>query len=64
MIRIKLTKSQWQRVSEIFSNLGIVSMVGFVIPYFSGESDIVKLSCGIVISFGLWYISLVAARKY
>ena len=63
-MRIKLTKSQWERVSEINSNLGIVSVVGFVIPFFLGQSDIVKLFMGLVIAVCLWYISIVLARKY
>lgn len=63
-MRIVLTKSQWQRVSEITSNLGIVAIVAFVIPYFSNESDPIKTSAGLVISLSLWYISLAAARKY
>lgn len=63
-MKFAFTKSQWERISEIISNLGIVSVVAFIIPYFSGESDIFKMISGVVLSCGLWYISLVAARRY
>ena len=63
-MKIKLTKSQWERVSEITSNLGVVAIIVFVIPYFSNETDQIKAISGLVIAFGLWYISIILARKY
>ncbi|OGE14763.1 hypothetical protein A3B39_03180 [Candidatus Daviesbacteria bacterium RIFCSPLOWO2_01_FULL_37_10] len=63
-MKIKLTKHQWERSSEITSNLGTVAIVAFVIPYFSSEVDQIKAISGLVMAFGLWYIGIILARKY
>lgn len=63
-MRIKLTKHQWERISELLSTLGVVSFVTFVAPFIFGETDIMTAIAGLVISLGIWYISIVIARKY
>lgn len=64
MKNIKLTKNQWERLSEILGNLGLLVLGAVVIPYFFDKADILGAIRGLYITGVLWYLSLIAARKY
>lgn len=63
-IRIILTKNQWERISEIFGNGGLLVFGSVVIPFFLDKVDIPKVIWGMAVSIYLWYISIKTARKY
>jgi hypothetical protein len=64
MIRIKFTKNQWERVSEISGNGGLLSMGSIILPFILDKPNPFGVLMGMVITSCLWYISLQAARKY
>lgn len=64
MIRIKFTKSQWERFSEISAACGTLSLGSAVIPFLLGQSELIKAFWGMVGAIMLWYISIWVAKKY
>lgn len=64
MLKIKLTKSQWERISDILGSLSLVSVASVVIPYVLDKPNLFLAFFGIVITIILWYASVVVARKY
>lgn len=62
--KIKFTKSQWERFSEIVGNIGLVSFASIFVPYLLDKPNSLIMISGLLISAGMWYISLVFARKY
>lgn len=63
-MKISLTESQWERISEILGNLGLLVLASLVLPFILGNSDASKLIWGIVVTGVFWYISIVLAMKY
>lgn len=64
MLKVVLTKHQWQRFSELLGNLGLLTLASVVIPYLLNEFNLVIALFGLVISFLAWYASIVLAKKY
>ncbi len=62
-MKISLTKKQYERISEILGNLGLVSLTSIVIPYWLGNLNISLVISGLVLTFISWYTSVVFARK-
>lgn len=62
--KIKFTKSQWSRLSEIAGNLGLLSIASLVIPYLLDKLNFTNVILGIALAVGMWYASLVSARRY
>lgn len=63
-MRIRLTKHQWERFSEITSAIGNLTLGSAVIPFFLGQSNKVPAFWGMVTALILWYISVWMAKKY
>jgi hypothetical protein len=63
-MKIRLTKSQWERISEISGNFGLLIVASFVFPSIANSINISQTLWGIVISLSFWYISIIIARKY
>lgn len=64
MFKITLTKKQWERISEISSNLGLLILASFVIPFSTDEFNIFIVILGLIITVILWYGSIKIAQKY
>lgn len=63
-MKVTLTKSQWERVSEISGNGGLLSTGSIILPFILDKPNPLGVIMGVVITIGLWYISLRAARRY
>lgn len=64
-MKLILTKNQWQRISEISGNLGIVVFGATLIPLlFTSNTELIGDVRGLYITAILWYISIITARKY
>lgn len=63
-IRITLTEAQWQRISEILGNFGILTFGTAVVPAILDKFNIFLAILGIVVTVLFWYASIIAARKY
>ena len=64
MLKIVLTKHQWQRASEILGNLGLLSLASVVIPFLLERFNLWIVIFGLVFSGITCYASIVLARKY
>lgn len=64
MLTIKLTKNQWARISEVFGNLGLVSVASIVLPSLMDKQNFLNTLLGLFSMIIFWYISLVTARGY
>lgn len=62
--QIVLTENQWQRISELLGNLGLLTLASLVIPYITDKPNSLNVVAGLVMTTGLWYASIVTARKY
>lgn len=63
-MKIRLTKSQWEKLSGIVSESGTLTLGSAVIPFFLGQSNLVPALWGMVAALILWYISIWIAKKY
>lgn len=64
MPNITLTKNQWARISEILGNGGLLVLGSAAIPFLLDKSDLLGAIRGLSLAIGLWYASVVSARKY
>jgi len=53
-MNIKLTKSQWQRVSELSGNLGILVCGSIIIPFWLEKSYSLGVIRGLLAILFLW----------
>ncbi len=63
-LRIKFTKNQWAKLSDIASNLGILSASSVVVPAIIDKPNSQGLILGVIATLGFWYLSLFFAKKY
>ena len=63
-MKFRFTKHQWERISEILSNLGLLMAASLIIPFTFENLNITKVIWGVVISTIFWYISIIFAKKY
>ncbi len=63
-MKLAFTKTQWERVSEILGNLGILTAGSIILPFILERLDPTKIVWGIVITSIFWYASIIFAKKY
>lgn len=63
-MKIKLTKHQWERISEISGNIGVVVAGTTILPFVFETGDLLDAIRGLYISTVLWYLSIRSAKKY
>ncbi len=49
-MKIKFTKSQWQRISELLGNIGILSISSVIIPALFDKQNYQDVILGLVIA--------------
>ncbi len=64
MLKIILTENQWKKVSEITSNLGLVSVGSVVLPSLIDKLNFSIVILGSAATIFLFVLSLWAAKKY
>lgn len=64
-MKIKFSKSQWVRISEILGNMGIVFFASTGIPFLLGadKTNIPDLISGLVLSTGCIISSVILQKK-
>ncbi len=63
-MRVKFTKHQWEQLSEICSNIGIVFAGSIVVPVLFDKFSWQMLILGLVGTVLAFYLSMTFARKY
>lgn len=64
MLKIVLTKNQWERISEVLGNLGLLTIASLILPFVFENLNVAKIIWGIVLTAVFWYISIIIAKKY
>ena len=54
----KLSKNQIEKLSDIFSDVGLVALASIVIPAVLNKFDIILVSIGFIFTILSWIISL------
>lgn len=63
MPKITLTKKQWERLSEILGNLGLVFFASVVLPYILEQPKLPNVISGLVLAVGCWIASILLSNK-
>jgi hypothetical protein len=63
-LRFKLTKSLWERFSDILGNFTLIPAVSFVLPGLFDRPNIEGVILGGITTAAFFIFSLGAARKY
>lgn len=63
MPTITLSKQQWQRLSEILGNLGLVFLASVVLPYILEEPKLLTIISGLILVAISWVGSIIVAGK-
>ncbi len=61
--QVKLTKKQWERVSEILGNLGILAFASVGFPFVLNNMSLLGIAWGLLAGIILWYYSILSAER-
>ena len=57
-MRLRFNRKQIDKLSDIVSDIGLVSLAAVAIPSLLDRVDLIRVILGIVISFTLWIVSV------
>lgn len=56
--KLKLNNKQVDKISDICSDIGLITLAAVVLPSFLDRLDIQRLLIGLMMSFLLWFFSV------
>lgn len=59
----KFNERQLDRLSEVFSNIGLIFFASMVVPIFTDQSNILLMMIGFVTSLSFWIGSIYLIRS-